>query len=713
MGETSDISVKYQKLAAEYSKLRAQVSVLKKAISEEQGRSSELKEALKEKDQTVRKLEQEVECLNFRNVQLMKRVSVLQSEFEGISDKSSKNKHKAVVPSLDEDVLNLELRNKIEENEKLYIQVTSAEIEHKRIVDDLSSQLEEIRAERLKETRELNETIAKYKTKIDRLTKERAKLEVELKNYEKEVKEIRIQEETCQEDLKIVETDLRKKKESAEQIIKQKLPFIDTKITTVNSTNIPIVSQKQCCKLSKVLKEMSFLVTDAIHFLCELHKNIEGRIKLVDRDLLNNGLLNKFENHLKEGSIHLKNVDKEYQKFTKTMLDEQLFLIKGTSLSDVSLSFSVYVSYLEKLLPYFLLSLNSESKTKGSILKLEEIHEKLYDLTMKLISCFNSLKNSLQLFVEMESTEHYCNSPYLIRRIFNILCNLQSLFEEMKKIFSAKIMTEQHLPILTSEIKASDSLVLTSMISVINALKKITQKTTENMEILSNGIPCKARGYLDTINSNSGKMQYKPVVLDLRQRGVKFMEILQEDKKSTIPYETALKNRDILTTYADNKDELMKKLSVTNEKLKKTEQEKEHWMLEYQLLQMKQGKMVDGIDNTTDNKDIHHLFKAKKDQLLGELQIADSKAVAFHTENIFLNQKLNLAKQSYQKLEKDYADCQYNLSQLQDELKTRVTMYENQLSTMSDHLAELNEKITEQSEELEIMKYTGGKKTKK
>lgn len=713
MGETSDISVKYQKLAAEYSKLRAQVSVLKKAVSEEQNRSTELKEAIKEKDQTVRKLEQEIECLNFRNVQLMKRVSVLQNEFGGISEKS-KNKHKAPVPSLvDEDVLNLELRSKIEENEKLYIQVTSAEIEHKRIVDDLMSQLEESKAEKLKETKELNDSIAKYKTKIDRLTKERAKLEVELKNYEKEVKEIRIQEETCQEDLKTVETDLRKKKENAEEIIKQKLPFIDTRIIAVNSTNIPVVSHKHCCKLSKVLEQIASQVTDTIHFMCELHKNMEARIKLVDRDLLNNGVLNRLENHLKEGSTYLKKIDNDYQKFTKTVLAKQLFLIRGTDLNEVSISFSSYVNYLEKLLPYFLLSLNSESKTKGSILKLEEIHEKLYDLTVKLISYFNSLKNSLQLYVEMGSLEHN-NSSFLIKRIFHILCNLLSLFEEMKKIFSAKIMTEQHLPIVTTEIKSLDSLILTSMISVINAIKKISQKIFENLEILCDGIPCKVRGFSNTVNSNSGKLEYKPAVLDLRKRGLKYMTHLQElqDNKNTIPYETALKNREILTTYADNKDELMKKLSTTNERLKKTEQEKEHWMLEYQLLQMKQGK-VDGIDNTIENKDIHQLFKVKKDQLLSQLQIADSKALAFYTENLFLHQKLNLAKISYQKLEQDFADSQYNLSQIQDELKTRVTMYENQLSTMSDHLAELNEKITEQSEELEVMKYTGGKKIKK
>ncbi|GBN20228.1 Protein phosphatase 1 regulatory subunit 21 [Araneus ventricosus] len=90
MEENSEVILKYQKLALEYSKLKAQTSVLKTAISEEQGVVHELQDTLKKNDQLIRKLEQEVECLNFRNVQLAKRVSVLQNELEA-ADTSSRH----------------------------------------------------------------------------------------------------------------------------------------------------------------------------------------------------------------------------------------------------------------------------------------------------------------------------------------------------------------------------------------------------------------------------------------------------------------------------------------------------------------------------------------------------------------------------------------------------------------------------------------------
>lgn len=41
---------------------------------------------------------------------------------------------------------------------------------------------------------------------------------------------------------------------------------------------------------------------------------------------------------------------------------------------------------------------------------------------------------------------------------------------------------------------------------------------------------------------------------------------------------------------------------------------------------------------------------------------------------------------------------------LQDQLGTTSSNYEKQLSTMSDHLCELNEKLINQSDQLEVLK---------
>lgn len=60
--------------------LRAQASVLRKALLEEQAKNSTLRDQLKQKETTLRRAEQEIDSLGFRNKQLEHRVASLQDE---------------------------------------------------------------------------------------------------------------------------------------------------------------------------------------------------------------------------------------------------------------------------------------------------------------------------------------------------------------------------------------------------------------------------------------------------------------------------------------------------------------------------------------------------------------------------------------------------------------------------------------------------------
>nr|XP_054485124.1 protein phosphatase 1 regulatory subunit 21 isoform X12 [Agelaius phoeniceus] len=74
--------------------LRAQNQVLKKGVVDEQANSASLKEQLKMKDQSLRKLQQEMDSLTFRNQQLAKRVELLQDELALSEARGKKNKLK-------------------------------------------------------------------------------------------------------------------------------------------------------------------------------------------------------------------------------------------------------------------------------------------------------------------------------------------------------------------------------------------------------------------------------------------------------------------------------------------------------------------------------------------------------------------------------------------------------------------------------------------
>lgn len=68
-------------------KLRAQASVLKKALLEEQAKNSSLRDQLKQKETTLRRAEQEIDSLGFRNKQLELRVASLQDDLSSIEAK--------------------------------------------------------------------------------------------------------------------------------------------------------------------------------------------------------------------------------------------------------------------------------------------------------------------------------------------------------------------------------------------------------------------------------------------------------------------------------------------------------------------------------------------------------------------------------------------------------------------------------------------------
>ncbi|XP_053687726.1 protein phosphatase 1 regulatory subunit 21 [Sabethes cyaneus] len=122
-------STKYQKLAAEYAKLRAQASVLKRAVLEEQNKSSVLRESVRIKEANLRKSEQEVDSLGFRNKQLERRVATLQEnleqELKKVATKGQKSKTSndglsiGSTAAADSMVIAEELQKKILENAQL------------------------------------------------------------------------------------------------------------------------------------------------------------------------------------------------------------------------------------------------------------------------------------------------------------------------------------------------------------------------------------------------------------------------------------------------------------------------------------------------------------------------------------------------------------------------------------------------------------------
>ncbi|XP_017882274.1 protein phosphatase 1 regulatory subunit 21 [Ceratina calcarata] len=166
-GANGQLQTKYQKIAAEYSKIRAQANVLKRAVIDEQARNADIREQLKEKEVELRRAEQELDSLSFRNQQLTKRITVLQEELDKPQNKSKKGKNKVsennsqVLGSPNHILLlDEEFQKKIVENAQLLSQIS-----------DKDSEIET-----------LNERIQQLECKLDYCEKSKIELECQYQN---------------------------------------------------------------------------------------------------------------------------------------------------------------------------------------------------------------------------------------------------------------------------------------------------------------------------------------------------------------------------------------------------------------------------------------------------------------------------------------------------------------------------------------------------
>lgn len=181
------LQTKYQKIATEYSKVRAQVNVLKKAVIDEQTRNADYREQLKEKEVGLRRAEQELDSLTFRNQQLTKRVTVLQEELDQIQNRGKKGRSKSSdsktqPTSPPNHILDEEFQKKIVENAQLLSQIGDKDSE----IEALNQRIEQLEYELNLSKKSKVELERKNQDTIERLEREKSDLQRKLNERQKQ-----------------------------------------------------------------------------------------------------------------------------------------------------------------------------------------------------------------------------------------------------------------------------------------------------------------------------------------------------------------------------------------------------------------------------------------------------------------------------------------------------------------------------------------------
>ncbi|XP_003216166.1 protein phosphatase 1 regulatory subunit 21 [Anolis carolinensis] len=777
MAAAAELQGKYQKLAQEYSKLRAQNHVLKKGVVDEQANSAALKEQLKMKDQSLRKLQQEMDSLTFRNQQLAKRVELLQDELVLSESKGRKNKKSGEPTSQlsqeQKNVFDEDLQKKIEENERLHIQFFEADEQHKRLEIDLRNRLEVLEMEAAQHQAVVDGLTRKYMDTIEKLQSDKAKLEIKSQTLEREAKDCRVRMEECQQQLKHLHSDLSSRLDDSLHIIREKLPFNDTKSIKHNALNVPFHNRWRQLKLRDLAGQAVTFVQDLVTALLNFHTYTEQRVQIFPIDSATDTIspLNqKFSQYLHENASYVRPLEEGMLQLFESITEDTVTVLETTvKLKSFSDHLTSYVCFLRKILPYQFKSLEEECESSLCTAALRARNMELQNDMKKLTAVFEKLHTYINLLA-LPSTKPdrllRTNFSSVFTYIASTLHGFHDVLQDMYKHYSQKAALEQELPTATQKLITTNDCILSSIVALTNGAGKVASFFSNNLDCFTASLSYGPKGGMEFISPLSAEC-----MLQNKKKAAAFMKLLKKPCPDSVPYEEALANRRVLLSSTESREGLAQQVQQSLEKITKLEQEKEHWMLEAQLAKIRLEKenkkviknsvgnqrteatqeslltaelaeqekedsmekasmeavtstsLVGMLTVTTGDEEIPEAasredliknhYMARIVELTSQLQLADSKSVHFHAECRALAKRLSLADKSKESTLEDMRLAKQSITRLQDELATTKRSYEDQLSMMSDHLCSMNETLSKQREEIDTLKMANKGNSKK
>ncbi|XP_008320475.1 protein phosphatase 1 regulatory subunit 21 [Cynoglossus semilaevis] len=588
MANVTDLQTKYSKLAQEYSKLRAQNQVLKKAVVDEQANSAALKEQLKQREQSLRKQEQEMDSLSFRNQQLAKRVELLQEELVVSETKGKKGKSKGDSPSQHglqtQSVFDEDLQKKIEENERLHIQFYEADEQHRRQEAALKARLEELDKESKEHQSVVDELTTKYMETTERLQGDKARLEVKVQTLERETKECRMRTEECQQQLRRCQSELNRQVKQSSSVIQEKVPFNDTKYSDYNSLNVPPHNRRHQLKARDVTGQALSFIQDLVAALLNFHTYTEQRVHIYPRDSSIepiSPLNQKFSQYLHENAAYVRPLEDSFLQLHQSITEDTVTILETVvKLKGFADTFSSYCCFLQKILPYQLKSLEEECEASLCSAALTAKNQELQNDMKRVTSVFDKLRNYMNMLA-LPSVQQDAVPQSSISAVFTQLAaclhSLHDAVKELSKHYSQKASLEQELPTVTQKLCTTTQCLLGSLASLTSSTGKIATFYSNNLDFFtSSGYTPKGSGL--TLNPLQAEN-----MLANKKKAAAYICAIQKPRPQSVPYREALSNRRILTSSTESREGLTQQVQQSLEKITRLEQEKEHWLLEAQL----------------------------------------------------------------------------------------------------------------------------------
>ncbi|NXE52863.1 PPR21 phosphatase, partial [Casuarius casuarius] len=601
--------------------LRAQNQVLKKGVVDEQANSASLKEQLKMKDQSLRKLQQEMDSLTFRNQQLAKRVELLQDELALSEARGKKNKKSGESSSQlsqeQKSVFNEDLQKKIEENERLHILFFEADEQHKRLEAELRSRLEVLETDAAQHQAVVDSLTRKYMDTIEKLQNDKAKLEIKSQTLEREAKDCRLRTEECQQQLKNLQAALGSRLEESLCIINEKVPFNDTRSNRYNALNVPLHNRRYQLKLRDLAGQALAFVQDLVTALLNFHTYTEQKVQIFPVDSATDTIspLNqKFSQYLHENASYVRPLEEGMLHLFESITEDTVTVLvrflgfslekdlHSTKILMLLFSFqetavklkafaehlSSYLCFLRKILPYQLKSLEEECESSLCTAALRARNMELHRDMKKLTAVFEKLHTYISLLA-LPSTKPEgglrTNYSFVFTNIAASLHGFHDILKDISKHYSQKATLEQEVPTATQKLITTNDCILSSVVALTNGVGKITSFFSNNLDHFTASLSYGPKGGTEFISPLSAEC-----MLQYKKKAAAYVKSLKKPCSDSVPYEEALANRRVLLSSTESREGLAQQVQQSLEKIAKLEQEKEHWMLEAQLAKIKLEK---------------------------------------------------------------------------------------------------------------------------
>lgn len=706
---------KYAKLAMEYAKLRAQFGVVKKALLDEQGQSQILSEKLREKEMRARKYETEMESVQFRNVQLTRRVHVLQEELEaldsmakhakdrGAQTKKASAERMAASEGLNS-VIGRELQGKIEENAQLHARL--AEIDHKyeEVISSLQSRIKQLEAGDRKQAQSERAEDSHRKDLIQGLKTENVQHLERIRALEKELID-------CKDRITVLQVQLESASVTSEVASPVQTPApkpsnSHVPLKTEAANNYPLRIEDVRIQSVELLSQFGESISDLVAGFSDFLTYWEHRLKDTHLDGPLTDSADQLSKLLLQNVKFLKPIEEAFQTGLSEVLARKSRDCSGIlrHFQKLTACFSRYVSYVMELEPQMLACLQIESNAYSCPPGQRERNAQLQNR----IRSFNRVLERVSHYMTELQKEQESEVVEAIENLTVAVSQLHQETTELYNIYSAKAVDENNLPTVTDQLKNTNQCIVASLSSIANGENSISRLLSDNMPRIITLI--RVGSHFQGLPDSSPEEEQPP----------------PSDQLQDLPDSNTMGLTQELELIQGEKDTLLKTIEDLQQKVKKAEETKEHWSLEFQLLQMKYDRCrtASGQESMLAETDQDKLFSERELELKSHFQdrmkeivaeklMADSQATAFYLECVALEKRYRAAEKRREHLMDELRKAEAQNEGLREEVGTTAASYEGQLSLMTEHVANMNEKLTLQTDEIESLKYELNHKGKK